>query len=72
MAFLGHGIGDCLHMARLLKSKRKSNWNYVKIKTKWKWKYDLKNTFQIKSLMYLRPASAMALVNVSLWPVLAT
>ena len=61
MALLGHGIDECLLMARLgylgsLKSKWKSSWNYVKIENIRKWKYDLKKKFQTKSLIYVRSA----------------
>ena len=74
MAFLGHCTGECLFMARrshlgCLKSKLRSNWNYLKIKTTWKWKYDLKKNN--KSSIYLRPVSAMTMVNGSSWPVSA-
>ena len=76
MTLLGDGIDECfltdpLNHLGSLKSTRKSNWNYGKIKTTWKWKYDLRKTFQIKPLIYLRPTSAVTLVNVSLWPALA-
>ena len=77
MALFGHGIGECLLMACLghvgsLKLKQKFNCNYVKIEISWKWKSHLKKSFQNKSLIYLKPSSAMALVNVSLWLVSAT
>ena len=77
MALLGRGIGEGLLMARLghlgsLKLKQKSNWNWVEIETAWKWKCDLKKTLETKLLIYLRPASTMALVDVSLWSASAT